>query len=152
MAKIVFDGLDEPVMVSNINSLAPLQFSAEMSDAMVVFAETGQPVIITGGGILGSTTPIRLAGLLVVQNAAILAGITLAQLVNPGAPVIYGVAGSPLDMQTGAYYQGGPETNMGIRDGISMANYYRPSQPWRRMPYRCTHHGLSGRVSVGHWR
>jgi trimethylamine--corrinoid protein Co-methyltransferase len=124
MARIVFGNSLKPVMVSNINSLAPLQFSFEMAQSILIFAEAGQPVIITGGGIMGSTVPIRLAGLITIQNAAVLAGLTLAQLVNPGTPVLYGAAGSPLDMQTGAYYQGGPETNQAISAGVSMAIYY----------------------------
>ena len=124
MARIVFGDDNDPVMISNINSLAPLQFSSEMTESILIFADAGQPVIITGGGIMGSTAPIRLAGLITVQNAAVLAGLTLAQLVNPGTPILYGAGGSPLDMRTGAYYIGGPETNQAIQLGICMANYY----------------------------
>ena len=125
MARIVFGDLKKPVMISNINSLAPLRFSFEMAESIRIFAESGQPVIITGGGIMGSSVPIRLAGLIAIQNAAVLAGIVFAQLVNPGTPTLYGVGGSPLDMRTGAYYIGGPETNQAMQAGISMANYYQ---------------------------
>ena len=124
MAKIVWGKIPGPVMMSNINSMAPLQFAGEMAEALMEFAGGGQPVIITGGGILGSTCPITIPGLLVVQNAVVLAGITLAQLVQPGAPVIYGVAGSPMDMQTGAYYVGGPEFSQAVSAGVQMAHRY----------------------------
>jgi trimethylamine--corrinoid protein Co-methyltransferase len=124
MAKIVFGNSLEPVMVSNINAMAPLQFAPEMAQAIMIFSKAGQPIIITGGGIMGSTVPIQPVDLLIIQNASILAGICLSQLVNPGAPVIYGTAGSPLDMQTGAFYHGCPETNQVIREGLSMANFY----------------------------
>jgi trimethylamine--corrinoid protein Co-methyltransferase len=124
MADIVFGNCRQPVMVSIINSLAPLQFAAEMAEALVVFAEHSQPVIITGGGILGSTTPIRIAGLLAIKNASVLAGLTLTQLINPGVPVIYGVGGSPLDMQIGAYYIAGPESSIVLEAGTAMAKFY----------------------------
>jgi trimethylamine---corrinoid protein Co-methyltransferase len=59
-----------------------------------------------------------------MQNAVVLAGITLTQIVNPGCPVIYGVGGSPIDMQTGAYYIGGPELPRAIQMGVAMARRY----------------------------
>jgi trimethylamine--corrinoid protein Co-methyltransferase len=96
-----------------------------MAEALLVFAERRQPVIITAGGILGSTTPIRVAGLLAIQNASFLAGLTLTQLINPGVAVIYGVGGSPLDMQTGAYYIAGPESSVVLAAGAAMAKFYR---------------------------
>lgn len=124
MAKIVFGNSLKPVMVSNINALAPLQFAPEMAQSIIIFSEAGQPIIITGGGIMGSTVPIRPVELLTIQNASVLAGICLSQLVNPGTPVIYGAVGSSLDMQTGALYHGGPESNLVIREGLLMANFY----------------------------
>jgi trimethylamine---corrinoid protein Co-methyltransferase len=124
MAGIVFGRQDIPVMVSIINSLQPLQFSSEMTQALILFARHNQPVIVMGGGIMGATAPLRLSGFLSLQNAVVLAGITLAQLVNPGCPVIYGVGGSPIDMQTGAYSIGGPEFPRAVRMGVAMARRY----------------------------
>ncbi len=124
MAGIAFGRRDIPVMLSIINSLQPLQFSLEMTESLIIFARHNQPVIVTGGGILGATAPLNLPGLLCLQNAVVLAGIVLAQLVNPGCPVIYGVGGSPMDMQTGTYYIGGPELCRAIRVGAAMAKHY----------------------------
>ncbi len=124
MAGIAFGRTDIPVMVSIINSLQPLQFSVEMTESMIVFARHKQPIIVMGGGMMGATAPLKLSGLLCMQNAVVLAGITLVQLVNPGCPVIYGVCGTPMDMQTGAYYIGGPELSRAIRNGVAMARHY----------------------------
>lgn len=125
MAEIVFGRKDKPVMLSLINSLAPLQFAGEMTEALIVFARHRQPLIIMGGGAMGSTTPIRIAGHLAVQNAVVLAGIALSQLVNPGTPVVYGTGGSPMDMQTGGYHIGGPESTTTLSAGAAMARSYR---------------------------
>jgi len=124
MAGITFGQRSLPVMVSIINCLQPLQFSFDMTQSLIVFARHNQPVIVMGGGIMGATAPLKLSGLLCIQNAVVLAGITLAQLVNPGCPIIYGVGGSPMDMQTGAYYIGGPELSQAIRCGVAMAKHY----------------------------
>jgi trimethylamine:corrinoid methyltransferase-like protein len=124
MARMVWGRTDKPVMLANVNSLAPLQIAGDMAGALMVFAKHGQPVIVMGGGAMGSTAPIQVAGFLAVQNAAVLTGITLAQLVNPGTPVLYGVGGGLADMRTGAYYLGGPECFQCFTLGAQLARFY----------------------------
>lgn len=130
MARILFgyapdeEQAIKTVMISNINSLAPLQFSEEMADAMIVSARNHQAVIIASAGIMGATSPILPAGRIAVQTACFLAGLVLTQLVNPGAPVVYGGGGSQLDMQSGSYYNGSPETLAAIKATGAMAKFY----------------------------
>jgi len=54
----------------------------------------------------------------------VLAGITLAQLVRPGAPVIYGSTSSAMDMKTGALSIGAPELSKNIHLVAQMARFY----------------------------
>jgi len=124
MAHIVVGDLDRPVMISNINALAPLQYAQEMADAVMEFTRHRQALIITGGGIMGATAPMKIAGLKAVSNAVILAGIVLAQLVAPGTPVVYGMGGSPMDMRTGAFYLGSAEMHQAMAVGAALARYY----------------------------
>jgi trimethylamine--corrinoid protein Co-methyltransferase len=130
MARILFghapdmDQAIKTVMISNINSLAPLQFSEEMADAMIVSARNDQAVIIASAGIMGATSPIVPAGHITVQTACFLAGLVLAQLVKPGSPVVFGGGGSQLDMQSGSYYNGSPETLAAIQATCAMTKYY----------------------------
>ena len=130
MARILFGfPFDEgqpmqTVLISNINSLAPLQFSKEMVEAMIVSSRNNQAVIIASAGIMGATSPILPAGHMAVQTACFLAGLVLTQLVNPGAPVVYGGGGSQLDMQSGSYYNGSPETLAAIKATAAMAAFY----------------------------
>jgi trimethylamine--corrinoid protein Co-methyltransferase len=53
--------------------------------------------------------PATLAGALTQQNAEALAGMILAQIANPGCPVVYGGFTSNVDMKTGAPAFGTPE-------------------------------------------
>ena len=54
-------------------------------------------------------SPATLAGTLMQQTAEVLAVVTLAQVVMPGAPVMYGSFASNVDMQSGAPALGTPE-------------------------------------------
>ena len=39
LAKMIWDNMDEPVMISLVDSLSPLQYAAEMVDAILIFSE-----------------------------------------------------------------------------------------------------------------
>ena len=124
LAEMIWGPLDRPVMLSLIDSLAPLQYARESVGALMVFAEAGQPAIIHSACTLGLTGPITIAGSLVVSNATTLAGICLAQLINPGTPLVYGLGGSPVDMRTGEYVNASPEDAKHIAIAAAMGQYY----------------------------
>jgi trimethylamine--corrinoid protein Co-methyltransferase len=124
LAQMIWGPLNRPVMISLVDSLSPLQYAAEMVEALLVFAAAGQPVIIHSACTLGSTGPITAAGSLVISNATTLAGICLSQLINPGAPVVYGLGGSPMDMRTGGYVNASPEDAKHVAISSAMGRYY----------------------------
>ena len=89
--------MDKPVILNLVDSLSPLQYAQEMVDALLVYARAKQPLIIHPSCSMEFSGPITIAGSLVISNACTLAGICLAQLVNPGTPIVYGLGGSPTD-------------------------------------------------------
>jgi trimethylamine--corrinoid protein Co-methyltransferase len=129
MAAILWGGKEnirnKPIMISNINSLSPLQYSGEMAASLIEFARIGQPCVIAVLIIAGLTGPVTMAGALTIQNAEILAGITLAQLVNPGCPVVYGSTSLPMDMLSGEISIGAPELSQFISATAQLARFYR---------------------------
>jgi len=124
MAKIIWGNTDKPVMLNLVDSLSPLQYAQEMVDALLVYARAKQPLIIHSSCSMGSTGPITIAGSLVISNACTLAGICLAQLVNPGTPIVYGLGGSPTDMQTGGYVNASPEDAKHTAIVTALGRYY----------------------------
>ncbi len=124
LAKIIWGNTNEPVMICLVNSLPPLQYAKEMIDSIMIFAKAGQPLIIHSSCTLGVSGPITFAGSLVISNAATLAGICRAQLINPGTPVVYGLGGSPMEMKTGCYINASPENAKHIAISSAMGDYY----------------------------
>jgi trimethylamine--corrinoid protein Co-methyltransferase len=82
------------------------------------------PVVVPTEPLCGATSPITLAGNLVVQNVDTLAGIMVTQMANPGAPVLYGCISSITDLRDMKYLAGSVE--MGLLNAASsqMAQFY----------------------------
>lgn len=128
MAGILWGGKDQlqdhPVSISLINSLSPLQFADEMLASLIELARNGQACIVASLIMAGASGPVTLAGVLALQNAEILTGIALTQLVREGAPVVYGSTSSAMDMKTGSLSIGAPELSKNINYTAQMARYY----------------------------
>ena len=125
MANILFGGeLDRPVTICLVNSLSPLGYSTEMLGALLEYARARQPVVIAALMMGGSTGPITLAGVLATQNAELLAGITLSQLISPGTPVVYGSTSTNIDMKSGALAIGSPELSQMVIAHAQLARHY----------------------------
>jgi trimethylamine--corrinoid protein Co-methyltransferase len=128
MAGILWGGkdqiIDQPVSISLINSLSPLQFAEEMTASLIELARHGQATIVASLIMAGASGPVTLAGVLALQNAEILTGIALSQLVREGVPVVYGSTSSAMDMKTGALSIGAPELSKNVNYTAQMARFY----------------------------
>ncbi len=128
MAAILHGGLDvikeKPALVCLVNSVTPLKFDDRMLGGLMEYAKAGQAMVIAALVMAGSTGPASIAGALALQTAEVLAGICLAQAVNPGTPVIYGSTSAITDMQSGSLSIGNPETGLIISASAQMARFY----------------------------
>ncbi|MDR2302011.1 MAG: trimethylamine methyltransferase family protein [Deltaproteobacteria bacterium] len=89
-------------------SMSPLAWSGDVSDSVIALSERGQAVTLGTATSTGVTGPIRIFGTLVCQNAELLSGLVLSQLVNPGNPVGYGSGATPGNMRGANYCCGSP--------------------------------------------
>lgn len=128
LAAIAHGGTDaikeRPIMASIPCTLTPLSYDDKMAGAIIAYAEYGQPQLVNSLSIAGATTPVTLAGAIALQNAEILAGIVLAQLVNPGTPIVYSASGSNADMRSGSLAIGSPEDALFSLINGQLAKFY----------------------------
>jgi trimethylamine--corrinoid protein Co-methyltransferase len=132
LARIVFGDFEraaEVVIGGIINASSPLRYDARMIGGILAYARAGQVNIITPFILAGAMSPISIASALAQQNAEALAGIGLAQLAHPGAPVIYGGFTTNVDMKTGSPAFGTPEGAWAMAVGAQLARRYH-------LPYR----------------
>ncbi|WP_424931184.1 trimethylamine methyltransferase family protein [Amaricoccus macauensis] len=98
-------------MTSLININSPLTFDSVMMGALEVYAKAGQACIISPFIVGGAMAPVTVAGTLTQVLAEAMAGIAYSQLVNPGAPVVFGAFVTSIDMNSGAPTFGTPEAS-----------------------------------------
>jgi len=100
------EALRERPIVSFITcTVAPLRLDALYTDFLIEIAKRGLPVAIPSEVLAGATGPMTIAGTAVVQLAETLAGLVVAQLANPGTPVILGTVSTVMDPRMAQHYQ-----------------------------------------------
>jgi len=116
--------MKKPPLLGFTNPVSPMQLSKELMEGALVYAKYRQPVLYAPEALAGATAPASLAGLLVQQNAEVLAGIMVSQLANPGTPVLYGTVSAVMDMKTGTTALGGPEVGLINVAAGQLGRYY----------------------------
>jgi len=128
-------GIDEatfgagPRCYSICNTNSPLQLDVPMTEGIIEFAAHGQLMIVTPFTLAGAMAPVTIPGALTLAHAEALFGITLTQLVRPGAPVMYGSFTSNVDMKSGSPAFGTPEYAKAAFGAGQLARRIRV--PWR---------------------
>lgn len=113
-----------PRFFSICSVVSPLQMSQVQLEGLLICADYGQPLAMSPEAIAGATAPVTLAGLLVQENAAILAHIALAQIYRPGTPVLYGTVSTIANMRLGTVALGAVETGLISAASAQLARYF----------------------------
>ncbi len=120
---------DNPALSSTVNASSPMRWDDRMLSAITVYAEAKQAVMYTPFIIAGAMSPSTMAATVAQLNAETLFGICYAQMVNAGAPCLYGSFLANIDMKSGAPCFGTAENNLAMYAGGQMARRY--SLPYR---------------------
>ncbi len=131
----------QPSLYTVVNVNSPLQYDIPMLWGIIELARMNQVVVITPFTLAGAMAPITLAGAVTQQNAEALAGLAFSQIVNPGAPVMYGGFTSNVDMKTGSPAFGTPEYVKATLMGGQFARFYN-------LPYRSSNVNASNAPDV----
>jgi trimethylamine--corrinoid protein Co-methyltransferase len=88
-------------------------------------ARQGIPLVVPAEPLCGATSPITLAGNLVVDCVDTLTGVMLTQLINPGTPVLFGCISSTTDLRDMKYLAGAVEMGLINAAAAQMAQFYK---------------------------
>lgn len=102
----------KPLAVFDVCPSPPLIWSDFGSQNLIDLARAGVPAEIVSMPLAGAAAPVTLLGAVVQHAAECISGITIHQLANPGAPIVWGGAPAIFDMRQGTTPMGAIETAM----------------------------------------
>jgi len=114
----------EPPISALLGTVTPLGNDEGTLEAGLVFAEAGVPIGFVSMPMGGSTTPLTMAGSLVVGIAETLGAVAAVQAAVPGAPVFVCLIPSVMDLKTGDFTGGAPEDTVMGAATADIGRYY----------------------------
>ena len=128
MAGVISGGIKKfqkrPILSFTTCPVSPLKLINECCEIIIEAARSRSIINILSMAMAGGTSPVTLAGTLVTHNAEVLGGLTLNQLVQKGAPVIYGSSTTAMDLKIGSASVGTPECAIISGAVARLARYY----------------------------
>jgi trimethylamine--corrinoid protein Co-methyltransferase len=113
-----------PLLTFTTCPISPLKLPEHHCDIIMEAARNGLGVNAIGMAMAGGSSPVHLAGTLVIQNCEVLASLVLDQLTSRGSPFVYGSSTCPLDLRMATATVGSPETGMISAAVARLARYY----------------------------
>lgn len=122
MAEVI--GPPAEVLTLSVSPISPLLFADELVSAIIEIAQFGIPFAPLPCPTAGTTAPMSLAGALAQQNAEVLASVVLAQVVQPGLPIIYCGRLAMMEPRTGSSVWGGVELGLASAATVQVGHRY----------------------------
>jgi trimethylamine--corrinoid protein Co-methyltransferase len=129
LATFMADGEDllkkRPFVSVITNPISPLTLDGNTLKILAFCVLNEIPVTCAPAPIAGATSPATLAGTLAQLHAEALAGVSIAQVFNPGARVLYGAVPTAMDLRTMDLTMGSVETAMMNTCAVHLAKRYK---------------------------
>jgi len=93
------DLIARPMSIFTITATGNFRYSEDSCQNLIDCVEAGIPVEIVPVTLMGLIAPVTTVGATVFHTVDVLAGITMAQVVRPGAPVLFGGAPATFHMK-----------------------------------------------------
>jgi trimethylamine--corrinoid protein Co-methyltransferase len=113
-----------PMTEAFLEPISPLRMPRDGLDVVIEFVQAGQPVSIGPMAMTSGTAPGTLAGTLAQENAEILAGVVITQLLRPGTSILYGGIPHIMDPRTSICSFGSPEQALMAVAMVQMGRFY----------------------------
>lgn len=112
-----------------INS--PLEWPSSALDVFIGTSEYNIPVLVNSEPIMGVSSPVTVAGTLVINNAEVLSGFIINQVYKKNRPCIYAVYTHAMDFKTAEVTSAGPSEALAVAGAAQLARFYNvPSSAW----------------------
>ena len=116
---------DKPFVSVITNTLCPITVAVYTLDILDFCTSKGIPVTCAAVPMAGATSPATLAGTLAQMHAGALAGVCIAQLLSPGAKVMYGAVPTTMDLRRMEFCMGSVEMAMMNAAAVQLAKLYK---------------------------
>jgi trimethylamine--corrinoid protein Co-methyltransferase len=93
------DLVEKPMSIFTITATGNFRYGEDSCQNLLDCVEAGIPIEIVPVTLMGLIAPVTLVGALVFHCVDVLTGITMAQIVRPGAPVLFGGAPATFHMK-----------------------------------------------------
>jgi trimethylamine--corrinoid protein Co-methyltransferase len=93
------DLIARPMSIFTITATGNFRYSEDSCQNLIDCVEAGIPVEIVPVTLMGLIAPVTVVGATVFHAVDVLAGITMAQVIRPGAPVLFGGAPATFHMK-----------------------------------------------------
>jgi trimethylamine--corrinoid protein Co-methyltransferase len=125
MAEVIRGGAKEaasrPPVTLITGPTSPLTIAPNELAIVRLAAQKRVPLMFGSTPMCGATGPMTLAGQIVLHHAENLAGLVLAQVYEPGAPVSYAIRPSSMDLRTANSVWGAVEWGMATAAMLQLA-------------------------------
>ncbi len=115
---------DRPIMTCGTCPVTPLRLPRDCCEIVLESARSGMVTKCLSQCMAGGSSPVTLAGTLVLHNSEILSTCVLSQLAKKGAPFIYASSSCTLDLRFGTCAVGTPETALINAAVTQLGKYY----------------------------
>lgn len=113
-----------PNAIIQLSPSSPLFWDGNTVEGVLECALAGVPLAVLPEPMSGVSAPYTVAGLLTENNTEFLSGLVIAQLVQPGLPVVYAASWTTYDMKYSYAQIASPETTILRIAGCQMARSY----------------------------
>ena len=91
--------IDKPMSIFTITATGNFRYSEDSCQNLLDCVRLGIPIEVVPVTLMGLIAPVTLVGAAVFHTIDVLAGLTMAQVAKPGAPVIFGGAPAVFHMR-----------------------------------------------------
>jgi len=116
----------EAPLLGTLNcTISPLMYDDQLVEKNIFAAEKSIPIVHLSGLQLGASFPATLASGIVMGAAESLSGLVMQQMINPGAPFVFGSFITIMDMKTTVFSYGAIEMAMMVGGLAQLSQKYK---------------------------